>query len=76
MRYPKGTPSHGKMGACPKDWDSTPCITGLYTLDAVIKQNKNKNIPDRLKLYCDLGRENAYGGLTGYDGYHGYHGDN
>ncbi len=58
---------------CPEDWRKTPDVTGSHELDAVINQNSNKDIPDRLKMY--VGQE-AYGPLTGYNGYHGYSGDN
>lgn len=74
MRYPRGVPSHGRLGCCPDDWDKIPEITGSYELDAVIKQSKNKDVPARLQMYCQ--RVNAYGPLTAYDGYNGYSGDN
>ena len=74
MRYPKGIPSHGRLGCCPSEWDRVPSITGLHELDAVIKASKNANVPARLQLYC--GRVNSYGPLTAYDAYEGYSGDN
>lgn len=74
MRYPRGVPSHGRLGCCPDDWDKIPDITGSYELDAVIKQSKNKDVPARLQVYCQ--RVNSYGPLTAYDGYNGYSGDN
>jgi len=74
MRYPRGVPSHGRIGCCPDDWDGIPDITGSYELDAVIKQSKNKDVPERLQMYCQ--RVNSYGPITAYDGYNGYSGDN
>ena len=38
MRYPRGVPSHGRLGCCPDDWDKIPDITGSYELDAVISK--------------------------------------
>jgi len=70
MRYPKGMPSHGRLGACPNEWNSTPCICGLYTMDAVIKKSRNADVPSRLKLYTES--ETAYGNRTAYNGYQGY----
>ncbi len=74
MRYPRGVPSHGKLGCCPDDWDGVPNITGSYELDAVIKKSHNRDVPARLQMYCP--RVNSYGPLTGYDAYDGYSGDN
>ncbi len=74
MRYPRGIPTHGRMGCCPGEWSRIPNITGSYELDGVIKQSKNKDVPHRLGMFCE--RANAYGPLTAYDGYHGYSGDN
>jgi len=70
MRYPKGLPSHGRFGCCPNEWDRTPNITGLFELDAVIKQSKNGNIAARLQTHC--GNVNDSGPLTAYNGYSGY----
>lgn len=58
---------------CPKDWRETPDISGSYELDAAIHRSKNRDVPNRLKVYVE--RETAYGARTGYDGYHGYSGD-
>lgn len=70
MRNQKG---HSLHECSPQDWRRTPDMTGSYELDAAIMANKNKNIPDRLKMYLE--NDNAYGARTGYDGYHNYGGD-
>ena len=70
MRHQKGTPCHG---CAPQEFRRTPNVTGSYELDAVISKNPNKDMEQRLAMYC--GRPNAYGPLTGYDGYHNYSGD-
>ena len=70
MRYPKGIPSHGRLGCCPNEWDRTPNITGLFEMDAVIRANSNKNIPARLQMYC--GNVSDSGPLTAYNAYSGY----
>ena len=69
MRYPKGVPPHGRMGCCPDEWDSVPAISGLYTLDAVIKKNRNGDIKDRLATHCGMDQTT---GRTAYNGYRGY----
>lgn len=73
MRYPRGVPTHGRTGCCPKDWNRVPNLTGSHELDGVIKASRNKDVPARLAMYCKLGGQ---GPLTGYDGYNGYSGDN
>jgi hypothetical protein len=70
MRYPKGCHSHT---VCPEEWRRTPDMTGSYELDAVIKRSRNKDVPDRLKMYLE--NESAYGPRTAYNGYHNYGGD-
>ena len=75
MRYPRGVPSHGRLGCCPDEWDRVPNLSGSHEMDGVIKRSTNADVPARLKLYC--GRENAYGSRTSYNGYtKGYTGDN
>jgi hypothetical protein len=74
MRYPRGVPSHGRLGCCPDEWNGVPEITGSYELDGVIKKSRNRDLPARLQMYCP--RVNNYGPLTGYDAYDGYSGDN
>ncbi len=73
MRYPRGVPSHGRLGCCPQEWRRVPNISGSYELDGAIKLSKNKDVPARLQMYCP--RVNSYGPLTAYDGYEGYSGD-
>lgn len=73
MRAPRGVECHE---CAPEEWRRVPNVTGSYELDAVIRANPNKDMANRLRMYCSGGRVNAYGGLTGYDGYSGYSGDN
>ena len=70
MRMPKGHECHE---CCPHEWRRTPDITGSYELDETIRRNPNKDMINRLQLYCE--KPTAYGARTGYDGYHGYSGD-
>ena len=70
MRRPKGYQSHE---CCPNEWRNTPDMSGSHELDAVIKRSRNRDVPDRLKLFLE--NETAYGARTGYDGYHNYGGD-
>lgn len=63
-----------QMHECaPKDWRNTQDVTGSYELDAAIKRSRNRDVPDRLRVYIE--NETAYGARTGYDGYHNYGGD-
>ena len=73
---PEGLPTrNGPCHECaPKDWRNTPMVSGCYELDGMIARNKNKDVPDRLKMFADQS-QNLYGPRTGYDGYHGYSGD-
>ena len=59
--------------ACPKEWRTTPNISGSHELDASIMRSKNKDLPDRLKMFVE--NDVAYGPLTAYSGYHNYTGD-
>lgn len=70
MRNPKGIPCHN---CAPPEWRNVPNITGCVTLDRVIRENPNKDMPSRLKMYCES--DNVYGSKTAYSGYHGYSGD-
>ena len=70
MRWPRGYSAHE---CAPKDWRRTPDMTGSYELDASIKRTRNRDVPDRLKMFVE--NETAYGARTGYDGYHNYGGD-
>lgn len=69
MRQPKGVQCHGECAAT--DRRSIPNITGDQDMDRSIMKCKDKDVPDRLKLYVGGG----YGPRTGYNGYQGYHGD-
>jgi hypothetical protein len=71
MKHLKG---HACHECAPKDWRQTPDLTGSHELDAAIARTKNKDVPDRLKMFME--NEVAYGARTGYDGYHNYSGDN
>lgn len=66
MRRPRGACHE----CCPADWRQTTNITGSYELDAAIMKNKNKDVPDRLKMFVD--NDTAYGPSTAYNGYHNY----
>jgi hypothetical protein len=57
----------------PKEWRTTPDMSGSYELDAVLVRSSNRDLPARLRLFME--NEVAYGARTGYDGYHGYGGD-
>ena len=70
MRWPKGHLAHE---CAPKEWRNTPDMTGSHELDASIKRSRNKDVPERLRVFLE--NEVAYGALTGYDGYHNYGGD-
>ena len=70
MRRPKGFESHE---CCPGEWKRVPNISGSHELDAAIIRSRNKDVPDRLKMFVE--NETAYGARTGYDGYHNYGGD-
>ena len=67
--------AHGRCHVCaPKEWRSTPDLTGDYDMDATILHRSNSDLPNRLELYTktDL---NSYSPRTGYNSYHGYSGD-
>ena len=66
-------PLHPCHECAPKDWRATPDVSGSYELDAVLARSKNRDVPQRLRLFVE--QETAYGARTGYDGYHNYGGD-
>lgn len=64
---------HRKHLCAPKDWRTTPDISGSYELDAVIVRSRNRDVPDRLAMFVE--NDSAYGPLTAYNGYRNYTGD-
>ena len=65
----------GKCHQCaPRDWRSTPNVTGDYDLDMTILHRQNKDLPHRLELYTRKSGK-TYGMVTGYSGYSNMHGD-
>lgn len=70
MKAPANSQCHS---CCPKDWRSTPDITGSFELDAGIARNSNADLPARIRLYCKTSE--GYGPRTAYNGYDAYSGD-
>ena len=62
-----------KHECCPKEFRGVPNVTGHHELDVVIARTKNRNVPDRLKMFVE--DDIPYGPKTAYSGYHGYTGD-
>lgn len=67
----KGKPNHE---CAPKEWRTTPNVTGDADFDGSLVRCTNTDMPNRLKLYL-LTDETGYGPRTGYQGYSGYSGD-
>jgi hypothetical protein len=67
----KNRPNHE---CAPKDWRTTPIVTGDPDFDGSLVRSTNGDVPARLKLYL-LSDETGYGPRTGYAGYSGYSGD-
>ena len=67
--------SHGRTHMlAPKEWQSTPDITGDYDLDATLLHRHNKDLPHRLDLYVKDSLR-SYGARTAYNSYRRYSGD-
>jgi hypothetical protein len=72
VRQPKGFLEHT---VCPKEWRTTPDITGSYELDGAIMHNANRDVPERLAMYLRSNQGQNYGPRSAYSGYSGYSGD-